>query len=433
MAINKTIREKAYAKVNLGLDVLRKREDGYHEVKMIMQTIGICDELIISTSADTVGVNLLADVDTLPLDGTNLIVKAANLMMEKYNIKQGIDVKLIKNIPVAAGLAGGSSDAAATLRGMNRLFGLGLTEEELCRLALKIGADVPFCVHGGTYLSEGIGEKLTKLEDVPQCTVLVAKPNFGVSTGYVYANLHVDKIKKHPDMDKVIECVNNKDLKGIASNMENILENVTIHDYPFIQVIKDIMNDFGALNSLMSGSGPTVFGLFDNKANAERAAVALRELDDVGDVIVTCFEDLSSEETRKKAQITVKSAMDGDEPTIEVHDCVAVEKRGTISITYYEKDPESKSEIKNVLTISDRRLDYAKTGAANTKMIITPDEATTQVYSTPYGDIDIDIICHEFVLNEIADRIMLELDYDIMQGKSSMNHCNMRIEIEYNI
>ena len=433
MAINKTIREKAYAKVNLGLDVLRKREDGYHEVKMVMQTIGICDELIISTSADTVGVNLLADVDTLPLDGTNLIVKAANLMMEKYNIKQGIDVKLIKNIPVAAGLAGGSSDAAATLRGMNRLFGLGLTEEELCRLALKIGADVPFCVHGGTYLSEGIGEKLTKLEDVPQCTVLVAKPNFGVSTGYVYANLHVDKIKKHPDMDKVIECVNNKDLKGIASNMENILENVTIHDYPFIQVIKDIMNDFGALNSLMSGSGPTVFGLFDNKANAERAAVALRELDDVGDVIVTCFEDLSSEETRKKAQITVKSAMDGDEPTIEVHDCVAVEKRGTISITYYEKDPESKSEIKNVLTISDRRLDYAKTGAANTKMIITPDEATTQVYSTPYGDIDIDIICHEFVLNEIADRIMLELDYDIMQGNSSMNHCNMRIEIEYNI
>ena len=433
MAINKTIREKAYAKVNLGLDVLRKREDGYHEVKMIMQTIGICDELIISTSADTVGVNLLADVDTLPLDGTNLIVKAANFMMEKYNIKQGIDVKLIKNIPVAAGLAGGSSDAAATLRGMNRLFGLGLTEEELCRLALKIGADVPFCVHGGTYLSEGIGEKLTKLEDVPQCTVLVAKPNFGVSTGYVYANLHVDKIKKHPDMDKVIECVNNKDLKGIASNMENILENVTIHDYPFIQVIKDIMNDFGALNSLMSGSGPTVFGLFDNKANAERAAVALRELDDVGDVIVTCFEDLSSEETRKKAQITVKSAMDGDEPTIEVHDCVAVEKRGTISITYYEKDPESKSEIKNVLTISDRRLDYAKTGAANTKMIITPDEATTQVYSTPYGDIDIDIICHEFVLNEIADRIMLELDYDIMQGNSSMNHCNMRIEIEYNI
>ncbi|MCR4929808.1 MAG: 4-(cytidine 5'-diphospho)-2-C-methyl-D-erythritol kinase [Lachnospiraceae bacterium] len=433
MAINKTIREKAYAKVNLGLDVLRKREDGYHEVKMIMQTIGICDELIISTSADTVGVNLLADVDTLPLDGTNLIVKAANLMMEKYNIKQGIDVKLIKNIPVAAGLAGGSSDAAATLRGMNRLFGLGLTEEELCRLALKIGADVPFCVHGGTYLSEGIGEKLTKLEDVPQCTVLVAKPNFGVSTGYVYANLHVDKIKKHPDMDKVIECVNNKDLKGIASNMENILENVTIHDYPFIQVIKDIMNDFGALNSLMSGSGPTVFGLFDNKANAERAAVALRELDDVGDVIVTCFEDLSSEETRKKAQITVKSAMDGDEPTIEVHDCVAVEKRGTISVTYYEKDLESKSEIKNVLTISDRRLDYAKTGAANTKMIITPDEATTQVYSTPYGDIDIDIICHEFVLNEIADRIMLELDYDIMQGNSSMNHCNMRIEIEYNI
>jgi uncharacterized beta-barrel protein YwiB (DUF1934 family) len=227
--------------------------------------------------------------------------------------------------------------------------------------------------------------------------------------------------------------VNNKDIKGIASNMENILENVSIRDYPFIQVIKDIMLDFGAMNSLMSGSGPTVFGLFDNKANAERAAVALRELDDVGDVIVTCFEDLSGEEVRKKAQITVRSSMDGEEPTTEVHDCVAVEKRGKISVTYYEKDPETKSEIKNVLTISDRRLDYAKTGAANTEMIITPDEATTQVYSTPYGDIDIDIICHEFVLNEIADRIMVELDYDIMQGNASMNHCNMRIEIEYNI
>ena len=147
MAINKTIKEKAYAKVNLGLDVLRRREDGYHEVKMIMQTIGLCDELIISTSAETKGVNLIADVDNLPLDGTNLIVKAANIMMEKYNIKQGIDVKLIKNIPMAAGLAGGSSDAAATLRGMNRLFGLGLTEEELCKIALKIGADVSFGRH----------------------------------------------------------------------------------------------------------------------------------------------------------------------------------------------------------------------------------------------------------------------------------------------
>lgn len=433
MAINKTVREKAYAKVNLGLDVLRKREDGYHEVKMVMQTIGICDELIISTSADTHGVTLKADVDNLPLDDTNLIVKAANLIIEKYGIKQGVEVKLIKNIPMSAGLAGGSSDAAATLRAMNRLFGLGLTDEELCRLGVKIGADVPYCIRGGTYLAEGLGEILTKLPEVPQCTVLVAKPKFGVSTGYVYQSLRLDQVRKHPDVDVVVESIKKNDLKGIAFNMENILETVTIRDYPFIQIIKDIMNDFGALKALMSGSGPTVFGLFDNKANAERAAVTLRDLDDVGDVIVTCFEDLNSDEVTKKAQITLKSVMDADEPSVEVHECIAIEKRGTISVSYPEKDPETGSEIINTMTISDRRLDYCKSGSTSTHMVITPDEATSTIYRTPFGNIIIDIICHEYVLNEIADRIMLELDYDVMQGGTNVNHCNMTLEIEYNI
>jgi len=433
MAINKTVKEKAYAKINLGLDVLRKREDGYHEVKMIMQTIGVCDELIFSTSTDTQGINLVADVDNLPLDGSNLIVKAANLIMDKYDINQGVNIKLIKNIPTAAGLAGGSSDAAATLRGLNRLFGLGLTEEELCKMGVKIGADVPFCIYGGTYLSEGIGDKLTRLPDVPHCTVLIAKPKFGVSTGYVYANLHVENIKHHPNMDEVIECVKNKDLKGMSSKMENILENVTIRDHSIIRELKEIMVSSGAMTSLMSGSGPTVFGLFDNKANAERAAVTLRGMEEVGDVIVTCFEDLSSEEIRKKAQIRICSTMDTNEKTVEVHDCVAIEKRGAISVTYYEKEPESKSDIVNVLTISDRKLVYNKSGAVNTNMVITPEEATHQVYQTPLGDIDMDIICHEYVLNEIADRIVLEIDYDIMQGDDTMNHCDMRIEIEYNI
>ncbi|MCR4648507.1 MAG: 4-(cytidine 5'-diphospho)-2-C-methyl-D-erythritol kinase [Lachnospiraceae bacterium] len=433
MAISKTVKEKAYAKINLGLDVLRRREDGYHEVKMIMQTIGICDEITFATSPSTEGVNLIADVDNLPLDGTNLIIKAANLMMEKYNIRQGVDIRLIKNIPMASGMAGGSSDAAATLRGLNKLFGLGLTEEELCRLGVKIGADVPFCVYGGTYLSEGIGEKLTRLPDVPHCTVLIAKPKFGVSTGYVYANLHVENIKKHPDIDSVIDSINRKDIKSIASNIENILENVTLKDYPFVQELKDIMNAHGAMKSLMSGSGPTVFGLFDNKANAERAAVELRALDEVGDVVVTCFEDLSSDEVRKKAQIRITSSMDGEDPVEEVHDCVATEKRGSISITYYEKDKDSKYDIINTLTISDRKLLYTKSGAVSTSMLITPDESTSSVYSTAYGDINIDIICHEFVLNEIADRLVLEIDYDIMQGYESLNHCEMKIEVEYNI
>ena len=433
MAINKSITEKAYAKVNLGLDVLRKREDGYHEVKMIMQTIGICDELIFTTDESIEGVKLIADVDNIPLDGSNLIIKAADMIMNKYNVKQGVDIKLIKNIPMASGMAGGSSDAAATLRGLNRLFGLGLTEDELCKMGVKIGADVPFCICGGTYLAEGIGEKLTKRTDVPPCTVLIAKPVFVVSTGYVYANLHVDKFEKHPDMDTVIDCVKRRDLGGIAFNIENILENVTIKAYPFVQTLKNIMIDYGAMTSLMSGSGPTVFGLFDNKANAERAAVALRDLDEVGDVVVTCFEDLSSDVVRKKAQIRITSQMGDDEEKTEIHDCVAIENRGKISVTYYEKDADTKADIINVLTISDRRLTYRKSGAINTNMLITPDEATSQVYQTPLGDIDIDIICHEFVLNEIADRIIVELDYDIMQGNDKMNHCNMRIEIEYNL
>jgi len=433
MAINKTIKEKAFAKINLGLDVLRRREDGYHEVKMVMQSIGICDELTFSTDADIEGIQLGTDIDNLPCDDSNLIVKAAKLITEKYNIKQGVKIDLVKNIPMAAGMAGGSSDAAATFRGINRLFGLGLTEEELCKMAVKVGADVPFCIYGGTYLAEGIGEKLTKLPDMPSCVVLVVKPDFDVSTKHVYENLHVETIDKHPDMDTIIDCVNRKDLGGVAFNLENILENVTVKEYPVIDEIKKKMIEFGAMNSLMSGSGPTVFGLFDSKANAERAAVTLRDMDEIGDVVVTCFEDLSSDEVRKKARITIKSSMDDADSINEVHDCVAVEKRGIISASYYEKNPESKSDIITTITISDRKLVYKKTGAINTEMIITPDEATSQVYSTPHGDIDIDIICHEFVLNEIADRIVVELDYDLMSGNDKMSHCNMGIEVEYNI
>lgn len=433
MAINRKITEKAFAKVNLGLDVLRRREDGYHEVKMVMQTIGICDVLTFETSDEIEGVTLVSDVEGLPLDDSNLIVKAAKMMIEKYDIKQGVKISLEKNIPMAAGMAGGSSDAAATLRGINKLFGLGLRHEELCKIAVKIGADVPFCVFGGTYLAEGIGEKLTQLKDCPQCTVVVAKPKFGVSTKFVYENLHVETIENHPDMDVVIDCIQNGDLGAMAFNIENILENVTVREYPFITEIKEIMINQGAMNALMSGSGPTVFGLFDNKAKAERAAVELRNLDDVGDVFVTCFEDMSSDEVRKKAQITITTSHDGEEASSVVYDCVAVEKRGKIVVTYQDKDDENKKHTDNTLTLSDRCLEYSKRGNVNTDMRITPDEATSQIYRTEYGDIYIDIICHEFVLDEIADRIVLDMDYDLMQGDDKMSHCDMRIVIEYNI
>lgn len=433
MAIERKISEKAYAKINLGLDVLRRREDGYHEVKMVMQTIGICDNLIFFTSDETEGITLKTDIDGLPCDDSNLIVKAAKMMVEKYNITQGIEITLEKNIPMAAGMAGGSSDAAATLRGINKLFGLGLTNEELCRIGVKIGADVPFCIYGGTYLAEGIGDKLTSLPDMPQCTVLVAKPNFGVSTKHVYENLNVDSIETHPDMDTVIECVKNSDLGGVAFNLENILENVTVKEYPFIQELKDLMIQRGAMNALMSGSGPTVFGLFDSKANAERAAVEIRNLSDVSEVVVTCFEDMSHEEIRKKAHLRMFTTVDDNSPEKTSYDCVAVERRGKIYVTYYEKDPESGKETTNNLEISDRCLIYDKKGAVNTRMVITPDESTSQVYRTEFGDIDLDIICHEYVLDEIADRLLLNIDYDMMQGEESLTHMSIRLEIEYNI
>ncbi len=433
MAIERKVSEKAYAKINLGLDVLKRREDGYHEVKMVMQTIGICDNLVFFTSDETKGITLKTDIDGLPCDDSNLIVKAAKMMVEKYDIEQGVEITLEKNIPMAAGMAGGSSDAAATLRGINKLFGLGLTNEELCRIGAKIGADVPFCIYGGTYLAEGIGDKLTSLPDMPQCTVLIAKPNFGVSTKHVYENLHVENIDNHPDMDTVIECVKNSDLGGVAFNLENILENVTVKEYPFIQELKDIMIQRGAMNALMSGSGPTVFGLFDSKANAERTAVEIRNMSDVSEVVVTCFEDMSHEEIRKKAHITLTTVVDDNEAEKVSYDCVAVERRGKIHVTYYEKDPETQKETTNNLTISDRCLIYEKTGNVNTKMVITPDEATTQVYRTEFGDIDLDIICHEYVLDEIADRLLLDVDYDMMQGEEELTHMNIKIEIEYNI
>lgn len=429
--MEKSVTENAYAKINLGLDVLRKREDGYHDVKMVMQTIGIKDELVIATDDDLVGVTMTSDAKNLPSDDTNLVIKAAKLMIEKYEIDQGIRIELKKSIPVAAGMAGGSADAAATLRGINRLFGIGATLEELGQLGVQIGADVPYCVLGGTYLAEGIGDKLTKLPDVPTCSVLVAKPAFGVSTKHVYESLNLESETNHPDMDTVIDCVKNGDLGGMAFNMENILERVTKEEHPVIAELETIMINHGALNSLMSGSGPTVFGLFDSKANAERAAVEIRKLDNLEAVIVTSTEDMSHEEIRRKARVIITSSTDGEEPTETSFDCIALENRGIVSVTYKERDPQTNKSIQNKLTISDKALIYSKTGAIRTEMVITPYEATTQLYQTEFGDIELNIICHDYVLEESAERMVLTLDYDLMQSEGVLSHFDMNIQIDF--
>lgn len=267
---------RALAKINLGLDVTGKRPDGYHEVRMIMQNIQMFDQLEIERSEQP-GIRIETNLSFLPCNENNLVYKAADLLMKEFDIREGLDVKLSKFIPVAAGMAGGSSDAAAVMVGVNRMFQLGLSVGELMERGVKIGADVPYCIMRGTALAEGIGEKLTKLPPMPFCYVLIGKPGINVSTKFVYGNLDLKKIEHHPDIDGIRQAIEQKDLKGIASRMENVLELVTCPAYPVIDDIKNLMIREGALNAMMSGSGPTVFGLFEDKDTAQKAYETLRD------------------------------------------------------------------------------------------------------------------------------------------------------------
>lgn len=268
---------KAYGKINLGLDVLRRREDGYHDVRMIMQTVGIFDRVDLIWKEEP-GIQVETNLYYLPTNENNLVYKAAKLLMDEFQVQEGLLIRLRKFIPVAAGMAGGSSDAAAVLFGVNKMFRLGLTTEELMERGVKIGADVPYCILRGTALSEGIGEVLTSLSPVPQCQVLVAKPGINVSTKFVYENLHANDLRpeQHPDIDGMIRAIKAQNLQGIADKLGNVLETVTVKEYPVIQEIKDKMLEFGAIGSLMSGSGPTVFGLFTNPKAAQQAYEELR-------------------------------------------------------------------------------------------------------------------------------------------------------------
>ena len=269
------MRLRAMAKINLGLDVLRKREDGYHEVRMIMQTIQMYDLLDIRKKEEP-GISLSTNLPYVPSDERNLVYKAAKLLMDEFDIKEGLSMKLTKFIPVAAGMAGGSSDAAAAFVGVNRLFRLGLSEEELMKRAVQVGADVPYCVMRGTALAEGIGEKLTRLPEVPKCYVLIGKPGINVSTKLAYENLHLDQIQSHPDIDGMISDIENQDLHSLTAKMQNVFEPGIISQYPVIQEIKDLMEANGALKAMMSGSGPTVFGIFDDRSKLREATEALR-------------------------------------------------------------------------------------------------------------------------------------------------------------
>ena len=270
------MRLRALAKINLGLDILRKREDGYHEVRMIMQTIQMYDVLEMR-KVKKPGISLSVNYPYIPSDERNLVYKAAKLLMDEFQVKEGVEIRLEKFIPVAAGMAGGSSDAAAALVGVNRLFKLGLSEKDLMERAVNIGADVPYCVMRGTALAEGIGEKLTRIAQVPDCFFLIGKPGINVSTKAAYESLQLDQIQTHPDIDGMIRDIESGDLRAMTEKMENVFEPGIIGRYPVIGEIKALMEEHGALRAMMSGSGPTVFGIFDDRKKMEEAAAVLRE------------------------------------------------------------------------------------------------------------------------------------------------------------
>ena len=277
---------KALGKINLGLDVLGRRENGYHDVRMVMQTLYLYDQITIEKT-EKPGIELSTNLFYLPVNENNLAYRAADLLMQKFGVEEGVKITLEKHIPVAAGMAGGSSNAAAVLYGINRMFSLGLSQEELMERGVKLGADVPYCIMRGTVLAEGIGEILTPLPAMPRCTVLVAKPPISVSTKLVYEKLDAHEIEDHPDIDGVLEGLERQDLKKIASSMGNVLERVTVEEYPGIEEIKEMMKENGALNAMMSGSGPTVFGLYSDKRMAKEAAQKIKESGIAKQVYVT--------------------------------------------------------------------------------------------------------------------------------------------------
>lgn len=269
------VTQKAYAKINLGLDVLRRRADGYHEVQMIMQTLDIYDELELAIQEEEITVS--TDNMELPVDKNNLVYQAAALMKQRFQLEKGVSIHLKKRIPIAAGMAGGSADAAAVFRGMNELFDLGASPETLQSLGVKVGADVPYCILGGTVLCEGIGEVLTTLPSAPACKVLVAKPRISVSTKYVYEHLGADTLTAHPDIPGMAEAIRQGSLDGVVERLGNVLETVTQNQYPVIRQLKETMLFTGALGALMSGSGPTVFGLYQTQEEARQGYEIIRK------------------------------------------------------------------------------------------------------------------------------------------------------------
>ncbi len=270
---------KCPAKVNLSLDVVNRREDGYHNLRMIMHTVKLFDTLTVTAyPSDVTEITLSSNLKFLPVDERNLCFKSAKLFLEKSKLCARVNIKIQKNIPVGAGLGGGSTDAAGTLLALNTLFDSPFAKPALLDLAKTIGADVPFFIYGGCMLAEGIGEILTPLPALKDAVFLLAKPKYGISTPYVYKNLDIESVCNHPDIDAAISALRQNDFDKLGSVAGNVLETVVTKEYSEIEQYKQIMNNHGAIYSLMSGSGSTVFGVYKSRKDAETAAKELRKL-----------------------------------------------------------------------------------------------------------------------------------------------------------
>ncbi len=266
---------KAYAKINISLDVVDKREDEYHLLKMIMQSIDLYDLIHLNKACK--GINITCNKQYVPTDERNIVYRVAKLFMDTYHIKAGINIHIIKNIPVAAGLAGGSTDGAAVLKGMRKLFKIAISDKKLMELGVRIGADIPYCIVGGTALCEGIGEKILSLKHFKNKIVVLVKPNFGVSTKDVYKNFDLTKSYRHPHTEDLIRAMDKDDLRYVSSNMRNLLENITLKKYPVLKEIKTEMIKYGALGSMMSGSGPTIFAFFEDMLTAQMCFLHMKD------------------------------------------------------------------------------------------------------------------------------------------------------------
>ena len=271
-----TVQEYAYAKLNLTLDVLRKRDDGYHDMMMVMQTVSVCDSIRISRTGED-GIRTSCNFHYIPTDGRNLAVRAAKTYLERIGEpEQGIEIQLKKEIPVGAGMAGGSADAAAVLRGMNRLYDRALNRRQLEELAQEVGSDVAFCVAGGTVLASGRGEILRDLDAMPDCSIVICKPGFSISTPELFRKLDQMNMRHHPDTEGMLAAIRDGDLREMGKRMYNVFEEVDDRRLRSVAEIKSVLLDFGALGAMMTGTGSAVFGIYTDRGEAEKCAARLR-------------------------------------------------------------------------------------------------------------------------------------------------------------